>query len=68
LINTSLSDEAEVWPVDELSAETPPTRHDRFVEYTSGRFLEERVALGPQFEDARTGELLQVDGVFVKRG
>jgi hypothetical protein len=25
-------------------------------------------ALGPQFEDPRTGELLQVDGVFVKSG
>ena len=26
------------------------------------------VALGPEFEDPRTGELLQANGVFVKRG
>jgi hypothetical protein len=25
------------------------------------------VALGPEFEDPRTGELLQANGVFVKR-
>jgi hypothetical protein len=26
------------------------------------------VALGPEFDDPRTGELLQANGVFVKRG
>jgi FkbM family methyltransferase len=37
-----------------------------------GRFLAQRgfrcVALGPEFEHPVTGELLQIDGVFVRRG